>query len=114
MTQRAKIFVMNTTRSGGEKIDDQINHYIEEHSECYIKSVSYIMAGVFEKALVIFEIEEPLQSISDLQDSRGELNVLNEDVRELQVEELKPQEGTEERPRFQKHKHMNNTERTNS
>ena len=36
-------------------IDNQINDYLAEHQTYLVKTVSYIMAGVFEKALVIFE-----------------------------------------------------------
>ena len=58
MIQTAKIFSMNTVRSGGTMIDNQINDYLTEHPTYRVKTVSYIMAGVFEKALVIFEYPE--------------------------------------------------------
>ena len=54
MNQIAKIFSMNTMRSNQISIDKQINDYLEEHPAYTIGSVSYILAGVFEKALVIF------------------------------------------------------------
>lgn len=54
MRQVAKIFSMNTMRANQISIDKQINDYIAEHPTYTIWSVSYILAGVFEKALVIF------------------------------------------------------------
>lgn len=54
MNQIAKIFSMNTMRANQISIDKQINDYLEEHPAYTIGSVSYILAGVFEKALVIF------------------------------------------------------------
>lgn len=55
MAQTAKIFMMNTARSGGTMIDVQINRYLEEHPKHRIKTVSYVVVGMMEKALVIFE-----------------------------------------------------------
>ena len=55
MAQTAKIFMMNAARSGGTMIDAQINRYLEEHSKHHIKTVSYVVVGMVEKALVIFE-----------------------------------------------------------
>ena len=55
MAQTAKIFMMNTARSGGTMIDVQINRYLEEHLKHRIKTVSYVVVGMMEKALVIFE-----------------------------------------------------------
>lgn len=55
MKQVAKIFSMNTMRANQISIDKQINDYIAEHPTYTIGSVSYILAGVFEKALVIFK-----------------------------------------------------------
>lgn len=55
MKQVAKIFLMNTMRANQISIDKQINDYIAEHPSYTIWSVSYILAGVFEKALVIFK-----------------------------------------------------------
>ena len=55
MKQVAKIFVLNTMRANQISIDKQINDYIAEHPTYTIWSVSYILAGVFEKALVIFK-----------------------------------------------------------
>ena len=55
MAQTAKIFMMNTARSGGTMIDTQINRYLEEHPKYCIKTVSYVVVEMVEKALVIFE-----------------------------------------------------------
>lgn len=73
MKQVAKIFVLNTMRANQISIDKQINDYITEHPTYTIWSVSYILAGVFEKALVIFKYsgesdipeEKPKQTETD-------------------------------------------------
>lgn len=66
MAQTAKMFTMNTARSGGTMIDTQINRYLEEHPKHRIKTVSYVVVGMVEKALVIFEYPDAkTQEISD-------------------------------------------------
>ena len=54
MKQKAKIFMMNPTRSGQTMIDNQINQFLSDHPELEIQDISYMMAGTYEKALVIF------------------------------------------------------------
>ena len=66
MAQMAKIFMMNTARSGGTMIDIQINKYLAEHTNHRLKTVSYVVVGMVEKALVIFEYPDAkTQEIKD-------------------------------------------------
>ena len=58
LKNKAKIFA-TSTMNHYLPIDAQINDYLELHKDYRIVDVSYILAGTFEKALVVFSFYVP-------------------------------------------------------
>ena len=66
--QVSKIFVRELTNITDLPLDYKINAYLEEHQNYKVSTASYSgNAGIYEKALVIFDIWEPKNAESKKQ-----------------------------------------------
>lgn len=58
MAQKAETFFHDFRNLESPPIETLINNYISERPNYKVSSISYIIGGSFEKALVIFDIKE--------------------------------------------------------